>query len=182
MFIEAFNSVLGNSALTKEYHDIQLNGLSTKKKLELLGVSIDESRRIYDIKQELTTNNIGNYINPDKKVEEICKTLISLGYSLYCVSNSIRSTIIRCLEGMGVLHFFSGIISNECVRQPKPSPEPYLTLYKIYNINPSECLILEDSPHGIESATKSGGKVLAVKDCSEVTLDNIIKKISSLIQ
>jgi beta-phosphoglucomutase-like phosphatase (HAD superfamily) len=118
MFIEAYCSVLGKTALTKEYHDKYLNGLSTKKKLEVLGISKEDTQKISDIKQDLTRKNIINNIRPDLKVQEICKTLINQGYKIYCVSNSIRETLIKCLEGMGVLPFFSGIISNEDVKEP----------------------------------------------------------------
>jgi HAD superfamily hydrolase (TIGR01509 family) len=82
-----------------------------------------------------------------------------------------------CLEGMGVISLFTGIISNEDTVEPKPSPVPYLTLFRKYNLEPKECLILEDSPHGIESATKSGGNVLPVKDCNEVTMGRIMSKV-----
>ena len=110
IFMEALWTVLGKSALTKEHHDAYLNGLSTKKKLEFLGIGKEDSQKIYDIKQELTRTNIRDYIHPDLKVQEICKTLLGLDIKIYCVSNSIRETIVRCLEGMGVLDVFSGII------------------------------------------------------------------------
>jgi len=45
-------------------------------------------------------------------------------------------------------------------------------------LNPKDCLILEDSPHGIESAMKSGANVLPVKNCNDVTLDLIIDTIN----
>ena len=178
MFMEALSTILGKTSITKEYHDTHLNGLSTKKKLEVLQIGKEETQRISDLKQELTKTNIHRYIRPDVKVQMICIELLKLGYTLYCVSNSIRQTIITCLEGIGVLHLFTCIISNEDVKEQKPSPEPYLTLYKKYNMLPSECLIIEDSPHGIESATKSGGNVLTVLNCNDLTLDKIIDKLN----
>jgi len=41
-------------------------------------------------------------------------------------------------------------------------------------------MIIEDSPHGIESATKSGGHVLAVKDCNDVTMERIMSRLSEI--
>ena len=178
MFMEALWTILGKIYLTKEYHDKYLNGLSTRKKLEVLGICKEDSQKIYELKQELTIHNIHRYVKPDLKVQNICNELIQLEYKLYCVSNSIRNTIITCLEGIGVLHLFTCIISNEDTIDVKPSPEPYLTLYRKYNMNPIECLIIEDSPHGIESATKSGGNVLTVLNCDDLTLEKIINKIN----
>lgn len=177
-FLEAVRTVLPTTTLTEEYHEKYLDSLSTKEKLKRLGFDNDICKQIYYIKQDITAKNIKNYITPNKKVKDICEQLIALGYILFCVSNSIRLTIETCLEGMGVIDLFTGIISNQDTSESKPSPEPYLTLYRNYNLDPTECLIVEDSPHGIESATKSGGKVLPVKDCSEVTIERIIAVLS----
>lgn len=171
MFLQAVAEVRPDLSITSDYHDTHLNGLSTRKKIELLG--LDDA--VFHRKQELTERHIDKYIHEDAKVQEICRSLVP-HYTVYCVSNSIRSTILRCLGGMGVLPFFTGIISNEDTPEPKPSPAPYLTLYRRYGLNPSECLILEDSPFGIESARRSGGHVLEVSDCN-VTLNMILEAI-----
>uniref|UniRef100_A0A6C0K4C1 Uncharacterized protein n=1 Tax=viral metagenome TaxID=1070528 RepID=A0A6C0K4C1_9ZZZZ len=173
-FLEAVKAVIPCTSLTEEYHEKYLDSLSTKQKLVRLGFDDDICKRIYDMKQDMTAKNIKTHITPNKKVQEICQGLTALGFKLFCVSNSIRSTIEVCLKGMGVIELFTGIVSNQDTTEQKPSPEPYFTLYRNYNLDPKECLIVEDSPHGIESATKSGGNVLPVKDCSEVTMDRIM--------
>ena len=177
-FLEAVRIVIPCTTLREEYHEKYLDSLSTKQKLKRLGFDDDISKRIYEMKQDLTVKNIGNYITPNKKVQDICEGLIALGYKLFCVSNSVRSTVETCLEGMGVILLFTGIISNEDTVEPKPSPVPYLTLFRKYNLEPKECLIVEDSPHGIESATKSGGNVLPVKGCNDVTMERIMNALS----
>jgi beta-phosphoglucomutase len=179
-FIEAVRIVQPDISITEEYHAQYLDSLSTKEKLKRMGFSEDISNRIYYIKQDITSKNIQHYISPDKKVKDICDRLITLGYKLFCVSNSIRSTVERCLEGMGVIELFTGIISNQDTTEAKPSAEPYLTLYRMYALDPKECMIIEDSPHGIESATKSGGHVLPVKDCNDVTMERIMSGLSEI--
>jgi len=179
VFIQAVLTVLPEHTLTREHHDAQLNALPTKYKLKKLGIDSETAERIYALKQDLTAIRIGEYIRPDKKVQDICVKLDALGYNIFCVSNSIRSTIDACLSGMGVKEYFSGIISNEDTSAPKPSPEPYLTLYRVYGLNPNECLILEDSAYGIESARTSGGNILPVRDCNDVTLEKILDTLSA---
>lgn len=180
IFLKAVRTISPDRGITKEYHDAVLNALSTKQKLIKLGFDAETSEKIYNLKQELTTTAIQSSISLDKKVMEICIRLTTLGYNIFCVSNSIRSTVEACLSGMGVIEYFSGIISNEDTKQPKPSPEPYLTLFRICNLNPKECLILEDSPHGIEAARKSGAHVLPVRDCPDVSFGKILQAISSI--
>jgi len=176
LFIDSVLKVKPNTNLTKEYHDTVLNGLSTKKKLDFLYIIGEEAKQIYDLKQSMTKDSIRN-IQHTSKNKEICEELLKLNYKLYCVTNSIRSTVEDILTGMGIIHMFSGIISNQDILEQKPSPEPYLTLYEKYNLDAKECMIIEDSNHGIESAIRSGGRVFCVRNCNDVTLTNIMNAI-----
>jgi beta-phosphoglucomutase len=180
MFIEALTRILPEQQISRKYHDSHLNALPTKEKLKQLQIHPTTAQKIYSLKQELTASKIGEFIHPDKKVEDICIHLRSMGYQLFCVSNSIRSTIETCLSGMGVRKYFTGVISNEDVSAPKPNPEPYLTLYRLYGLEPTDCLILEDSEHGIASARASGAHVLPVRNCEDVTLELILAKLETL--
>lgn len=179
-FIEAVSTLAPELKITREYHDAHLNALPTKHKLKKLGIDSATSERIYTLKQQLTETGLQEHVRPDKKVQDICITLTALGYKVYCVSNSIRSTVNTCLSGMGVKEYFSGIITNEDTSAPKPSPEPYLTLYREHGLDPRECLIVEDSEYGIQSARASGAHVLPVRDCDDVTLVAILQRIDEL--
>jgi len=178
-FLRALSHVRPDIAMNKQYHDTHLNGLPTREKLRILNVEGEEAAQIYSIKQELTSNHLFT-IEPSVKNFKICAELKELGYNIYCVSNSIISTIHTVLSQMGILHLFSGIISNEDVSESKPSPIPYLTLYSKFNIQPEECLILEDSEFGILSATRSGGFTLCVRNCDDVTISNILAAIDTI--
>lgn len=175
LFMEAVSAIRPDIHITKEYHATTLHALSTHKKLEILHIVGEDANRIYALKQQMTARYIRENIQPDTKNIQICEKLVSMQYKLYCVSNSIRSTMESILTGMNIMQFFTGIISNQDTTEPKPSPQPYLTLYKRYNIDTNECMILEDSEYGIESATKSGGNVLCVRNCMDVTFDTIMK-------
>ena len=180
LFTEAVHIIVPGLNLTREYHDRILNGLTTKQKLKALELSESQCERISTLKQLLTRDSLDNSIKPNEKQKIMCETLVSLKYRLYCVSNSIRSTVETCLTGLQIADYFSGIISNEDTSEPKPSPQPYLTAYSKWGLNPSECVIVEDSPHGVHSARMSGGHVLVVADPTEVTLERILKFIGTL--
>jgi beta-phosphoglucomutase len=179
LFLEALHSLSPELQMTRECHDSELHALTTRQKLKKLGIEPELSDKIYKLKQELTATKMQS-VPINKKVMELCVTLTSRGYNIFCVSNSVRSTVVQCLSGMGVIDYFSGIISNEDTKEPKPSPEPYLTLFRVCNLNAKECMIVEDSPCGLESATKSGAHILPVKDCDDVTLQKILQAASSL--
>ena len=178
-FLNAVSKIRPDILISKEYHDRHLNGLPTKIKLKILKIEGDEAEQIYILKQTLT-NNYFFTIKPSIKNIEICNELKRLDYNIYCVSNSIRSSIETVLSRMGIIDMFSGIISNEDASENKPSPIPYLTLYEKFNINPDQSLIVEDSEFGIQSATQSGGYVLCVRNCEDVTISNILSTIDKI--
>ena len=74
------------------------------------------------------------------------------------------------LKSAQIFDFFDLIIGNDEVKEPKPHPEMYLSAFKILNLKPDECIIVEDSPHGIESAKASGAKVFEVRGTEDVNL------------
>ena len=179
LFINAVSQIRPDITIQKEYHDEKLNGLPTKEKLKILNITGKEAEQIYIVKQELTNKHLAS-IGPSDKNFTICEELKKLGLNIYCVSNSIRSSIDTILTQMGIIHMFSGIISNQDIHEPKPSPIPYTTLYKKFNLLPEECLILEDSEFGIMSATQSGGFTLCVRNCDDVTISNILDTIEAI--
>ncbi|MFE6385241.1 HAD family hydrolase [Nocardiopsis dassonvillei] len=83
----------------------------------------------------------------------------------YCIaSNSSIESISRKLEFCGLLHLFSGrIFSAEMVERPKPAPDIHLAIMDSYSVSPSDCLIVEDSPRGIEAAVRAGARVVALR-------------------
>ena len=177
LFINAVNTVNPSLNLTKEYHDTNLQGMTSKNKLKIMSVSEDESRKIIALKKELARVFIVENIVPTAEQKEMCKKLVNLNYNLYCVSNSDRSIIEMCLNGLEIMNYFSGIIGKEDVIENKPNPEPYLKAYSTFNLDAKECLIIEDSVSGIESARASGGNVLEVLGVRDISLEKILKSI-----
>jgi len=180
IFMEAVRIIKPGLKLTKEYHGRILNGMTTKQKLKILELSEEDCEKISSLKQLLTRDLLKDSVKPNEGQKEMCQTLLSLNYRLYCVSNSVRSTVETCLKGLQIADYFSGIISNEDTVKPKPSPQPYLTAYSKWELNPKESVIVEDSPHGVHSARMSGGNVLVVADPTEVTLERILNFIETL--
>ena len=80
-------------------------------------------------------------------------------------SGSTRNEIMAVLEKLkqGALKAsFDTIVSSEDVQHGKPSPEGYLLTAKRLNISPSRCLVIEDTPHGVEAAKAAGMYVIAL--------------------
>ncbi len=90
---------------------------------------------------------------------------------LAIASMALKTEIVMILNSLGLRHYFKVIISAEEVSIPKPDPEVFLrALDKINSIEgareksiePSQCLVIEDSTAGIEAAKSAGMKCLGV--------------------
>ena len=54
------------------------------------------------------------------------------------------------------------LVTADDVREGKPSPQPYLQGAALLGLAPSECVVFEDAPAGIESAHTAGMRVVAL--------------------
>jgi HAD superfamily hydrolase (TIGR01509 family) len=59
---------------------------------------------------------------------------------------------------------FQSVITGDAVTSGKPHPEPYLRAAAALGVDPLECVAIEDSPTGVESAGAAGCVVLAVRN------------------
>lgn len=66
------------------------------------------------------------------------------------------------LESLGLVGKFEVILGDEHVQLGKPHPEIYLSAAKKLGIPPSECVVFEDSPPGVESGKNAGMLVVAL--------------------
>lgn len=168
----------GFPIITREQQDSVFNGLPTKTKMNLLGVTDpDMVKKVYDTKQEYTMEAIGEVLGPDLRLQSVLMGLKDLGYRLVVASNAIRQTIAYALERLGITEFFEFCLSNQDVSNPKPHPEIYLKAMQQLGLTCESVLIVEDSPHGQRAALESGGILCAVKNPAAVTLERILNRI-----
>ena len=98
----------------------------------------------------LTENEI--YVN--HKILELLKAYTPMKIGL--VTSNTRELTHKILNRIGMHEFFDVIVTCDDVKDQKPHAEPYLLAARILNVNPDECLVLEDTDVGIESAMNAG--------------------------
>jgi mannitol-1-/sugar-/sorbitol-6-phosphatase len=54
-------------------------------------------------------------------------------------------------------------ITADDVTRGKPDPEPYLTAARALNVDPADCVVLEDAPAGIAAGRAAGMTVIALR-------------------
>jgi HAD superfamily hydrolase (TIGR01509 family) len=83
-------------------------------------------------------------------------------WRLGVASSSNRPIIELVLERSGVRDRFAVIISSEEVEQGKPAPDVYLAVARELDVDPTDCVAIEDSTNGIKAAVAAGMRTIAV--------------------
>jgi HAD superfamily hydrolase (TIGR01509 family) len=171
---EALNRALGlfGYTIARYEHLTTYNGLPTRKKLEMLSVEKGFPRGLHTlvnrIKQKYTREEILRSCTPVFEKEFMVHQLKRDGFKLAVCSNSIRESVEMMLRASGLWELFDCVLSNEDVAKPKPDPEMYTTACQRLGIRAEEALIVEDAPHGVEAARRSGSSLCQVAGFNEV--------------
>ena len=179
----ALEEVVGFS-ISREDHITTYNGLPTKVKLKILGLNEEQSEKIWQLKQDYTFDTIKNNGTVHEEKLELLEHLKNQAIKIACVTNSIQMTTFEMLKTTGQFHYFNMIVTNEDVENNKPYPDCYNLAVNNLDIKPSKCIIVEDSPLGLQSAQSSvvpNSNIWNVENSTEVTLKNFRRFINENI-
>jgi beta-phosphoglucomutase len=71
-------------------------------------------------------------------------------------SAAINFNIDFILDNLNIRKYFKAIVSADDVTISKPHPETFLKAASLLNTEPSDCIVFEDAPKGVEAARLSG--------------------------
>ena len=105
-----------------------------------------------------------------KATPGIQDALESIFVPMAVASGSEKTRLEHTLGLTDLLDYFSGhIYSTEMVKNGKPAPDVFLLAAEKLGIAPKDCLVIEDSPHGIKGAQAAGMDVYAFTGGSHMT-------------
>lgn len=108
------------------------------------------------------------------------------GLKTAVASSSPRYFIEAVLRGLGIFGRFDAVVSAEEVARSKPSPDVFLRAAELLGVSPADCLVVEDSAHGVRAAKtagmrcvgflnpNSGGQALGAADAVVTGLGQIV--------
>ena len=95
------------------------------------------------------------------------------------VASSSREAMIRHnLDVWGLTQDFTAIVSGQHVAHSKPDPEIFLLTAQKLNVEPSRCLVLEDSYNGVRAGAAGGFVTVMVPDL--VPADDEMKRLYTM--
>lgn len=77
------------------------------------------------------------------------------------------------LEESRILDRFEVIVGGDMVTKGKPNPDIFLKAAELLGLEPSQCIVVEDSPAGIRAAAAAGMKAVLVPDQAAITQEII---------
>lgn len=94
--------------------------------------------------------------------DPLLRTVNERGCGVALATMSHCEDTTRILDVLGLRDRFSFVATRDDVDRPKPDPEIYHLVFREIGRDPEECLIIEDSPAGVEAAVRSGARVVAL--------------------
>jgi beta-phosphoglucomutase-like phosphatase (HAD superfamily) len=85
-----------------------------------------------------------------------CVRRLAAVWPLGIASGALKHEIEGVLEPHGLRQYFRFIVAAGDTSSGKPSPDPYARAAALHGVPPSNCLAIEDSKWGIESAKTAG--------------------------
>lgn len=77
-------------------------------------------------------------------------------------SAAITSNIDFVLDNTNTRKYFEAIVSADHVKQSKPHPETFIKCANDLKVAPSECIVFEDTPKGVECAQNANMKAIVI--------------------
>lgn len=105
-----------------------------------------------------------------KGAEELLKAVKEKGLPMAVASSSGLSTISVYLKCTGVISYFDALVTGNGLPS-KPAPDVFFKAAEALHAAPENCLVLEDSIHGVQAGRNAGMTVAMVPDMIPFTED-----------
>lgn len=93
-------------------------------------------------------------------VTGLLDSLKNLNLQLAVASSSRNAELI--INKLGLKTRFNAIIDGHCTKRGKPAPALFLLAAKALNVQPQECIVVEDSQAGIQAGLAAGMRVIGI--------------------
>ena len=113
-----------------------------------------------DLYRELLKNMTTDDLDP--QVKETLDTLRSRGLLLAIGSSSKNAGFI--LERLGLDGYFDAVSDGNNISRSKPDPEVFLKAAEYLDLQPQDCLVVEDAQSGLEAAIAGNMDCAAIGD------------------
>ncbi len=119
-------------------------------------------------------SRLENEVLPVPGARQVVEQLAAANVPLCVASNGHPLTVQATLNRTGLLPWFDGkIFSAHEVGASKPAPDVFLHAAKLAGVQPEHCVVIEDSPSGLQAAANAGMPCFAYTPKTNPTPPNL---------
>ena len=168
---QAFKKVLTDLGAEVKTDYPHIGGIGVKENWpHLLKKYRIKTKKTFD---ELASQTQKEYLKllPKVKVknglEVFVRELKESGIKTALATSNVLFIVERVFDEIPIEGFFDSVTTGEEVVQKKPAPDLFLKAADKLGVAPRECVVIEDSPSGIEASHVAGMRVIALARDSE---------------
>jgi HAD superfamily hydrolase (TIGR01509 family) len=115
---------------------------------------------------------------------DAARALRERGVPVAVASSSPRERLQRTLGRAGLLDAFDVVVAGDEVEHGKPAPDMFLLAASRLGVEPAACVVVEDSPPGVQAGRAAGMFTLAVcrvpgTEASLAAADRVVDTVSA---
>ena len=94
------------------------------------------------------------------------------------VSGSVKQDVVSIVNQCFPKNIFEIILTGDDIAHGKPDPEGFQLFLQRANLNPSDVLVVENSPLGVEASNNAGIKPIVVLNNSPLSVNDFVHLIA----
>ena len=154
---EADRRLLEKIVFDRKYWDKQDAGAITNREM-IAAVCRDLPAHLHKVAADIVETWI-YHLPPMPGMEDLLVELAGKGKHLYLLSN-IGKTFIAHKDEFSILSHFDGCVFSAAVGYIKPAKEIFECLCNTYDLDPAECVFIDDNADNVAAANSYGIKAL----------------------
>jgi HAD superfamily hydrolase (TIGR01509 family) len=132
-------------------------------------------------RQHFASHYYNHHISLFVDVPLVLQELKAAGLRIGLATSSVGPLVRPFLERHEITGYFEAVVTGEEVEHGKPAPDTYLNAARKLGIAPENCLAVEDSLPGVQSAKSAGMTVAAIPDTRFVDAAQYIGKADYIL-
>lgn len=161
---------MGVEIQESRYRDIMIKGQSAFLLAEEKGFDAVTVENYRDKRNELYQHYLKTEDISIMGVTEVLQEL-KQKYEMCVITSARREDFDLLHQNRGIVDHMSFVLCSGEYKRSKPHPDPYLEGMQRFNATKEECIVIEDSQRGLESAYSAGIECVVVHNEFTVTHD-----------
>lgn len=118
-------------------------------------------------RRKINFSKVSNGVEKKEGIDELLEYLKKKNIKRAVATSSNRELALSLLSKANILHYFDYVLCGDEVKKSKPDPEVFLNVAKKLEVNPENCMVLEDSEAGTIAGSRGRMRVIIIPDLKE---------------